>query len=88
MNSELDIYSNVYLCMYTFPEFHMIILFQECSSSGRDENETVFNVINVFEIPKFKYVIERKRFIKDEENSLKVDLYPDPKWKAQHLIDR
>lgn len=53
-----------------------------------EELETVLNVINIFEIPKFKYNIERKKFLKDADTSCKVDLYSKPTWRTQFLIDR
>ncbi|XP_011550188.3 DNA polymerase epsilon subunit 2 [Plutella xylostella] len=59
---------------------------KECSSSGLEETETVLNVIDAFSIPKLNYDNERKRFLKDVNSP--NNLFPDPKWKAQFLIDR
>ncbi|XP_013195137.2 DNA polymerase epsilon subunit 2 [Amyelois transitella] len=65
---------------------HVETAFKECSSQGLEETETVLNIIDAFSIPKLKYDTERKKFTKDLLNT--NNLYPDPKWKAQFLIDR
>ncbi|CAH2242217.1 jg25150 [Pararge aegeria aegeria] len=65
---------------------HLEVAYRECSSSGLEETETVLNIIDAFNIPKLIYDNERKRFSKDV-NAVN-HLYPEPKWKAQFLIDR
>lgn len=64
---------------------HLEIAFKECSASGLEETETVLNVIDAFNIPKLSYDNERNKFVKSVQ---KNNLYPEPKWKAQFLIDR
>lgn len=65
---------------------HLETAFKECSSAGLEETETVLNVIDAFTVPKLCYDSERKRFVKDVTSN--STLYPEPKWKAQFLIDR
>lgn len=65
---------------------HLEVAYKECSSLGLEESETVLNVIDAFSIPKLCYDNERKKFVKDL--NVKNNLFPDPKWKAQLLIDR
>ncbi|XP_053620479.1 DNA polymerase epsilon subunit 2 [Plodia interpunctella] len=65
---------------------HVETAFKECSSHGPEETETILNVIDAFSIPKLNYDNERKKFVKDVLCT--NNLYPDPKWKAQFLIDR
>lgn len=65
---------------------HVEIAYKECSTHGLEEAETVFNVIDAFSIPKLCYDNERKKFTKDVSTC--NNLFPDPKWKAQFLIDR
>lgn len=65
---------------------HLETAYRECSSQGLEETETVLNVIDAFTVPKLCYDSERKRFVKDVCTN--NTLYPDPKWKAQFLIDR
>lgn len=65
---------------------HMETAYKECSTSGLEESETILNVIDAFTVPKLCYDNERKRFVKNI--STNNTLYPDPKWKAQFLIDR
>ncbi|XP_077300433.1 DNA polymerase epsilon subunit 2 isoform X1 [Arctopsyche grandis] len=67
---------------------HIKLAIKESSNNGLEESETIFNVINAFQIPKFNYNIERKKFLRDEKNSLKVDLYPEARWRFQYLLDR
>lgn len=42
------------------------ILLKESVKSGFDETETVVNVISAFEVPRFEYNTERKKFFKDD----------------------
>lgn len=65
---------------------HIEVAYKECSTSGLEETETIFNVIDAFSIPKLRYHSERKRFLKDDKVS--NNLFPEPKWKSQYLIDR
>lgn len=65
---------------------HLETAYKECSSLGLEETETVLSVIDAFSIPKVNYDNERKRFFKDVNTT--NNLYPEPKWKAQYLIDR
>ncbi|CAG4966167.1 unnamed protein product [Colias eurytheme] len=64
---------------------HIEVAFRECCSSGLEETETVLNIIDAFNVPKISYDNERKKFIKDVTSN---NLYAEPKWKAQFLIDR
>ncbi|CAH0714861.1 unnamed protein product, partial [Brenthis ino] len=65
---------------------HLEVAYRECSSSGLEETETVLNIIDAFDVPKLHYDNERKKFVKDI--NAKNNLYPEPNWKAQLLIDR
>lgn len=65
---------------------HIEVAYKECSSSGLEESETVLNIIDAFSVPKLNYDNERNKFVKDISAS--NNLYPEPKWKAQFLIDR
>lgn len=65
---------------------HLEVAYRECLTSGLEETETVLSVIDAFSIPKLNYDNERKRFTKNV--STDRHLYPDPKWKAQFLIDQ
>lgn len=59
--------------------------FQENCSSGLDDGETVFSVINAFDIPKFKYNIEQKKYVID---NTKRNLLPSANIRADYAIDR
>ncbi|VVC86913.1 unnamed protein product [Leptidea sinapis] len=65
---------------------HLETAYIECSTSGLEETETVLNVIDAFSVPKICYDSERKKFVK--EINTNNNLYPDPKWKAEFLINR
>jgi DNA polymerase epsilon subunit 2 len=65
---------------------HLETAFKECSSLGLEATETILNVIDAFSIPKLHYDNERNKFSKDVDTT--NNLYPEPKWKAQFLIDR
>ncbi|XP_068624144.1 DNA polymerase epsilon subunit 2 [Battus philenor] len=62
------------------------VAYKECLSLGLEETETVLNVIDAFNLPKLYYDNERKKFLKDL--GAKSILFPEPKSKAQMLIDR
>lgn len=54
------------------------IAIQECVEPNKLKNtETVFNIINAYEIPKMKYDICRKKFVIDNESS-----YPEAQYKS------
>jgi DNA polymerase epsilon subunit 2 len=40
------------------------MLLQDCVRSGLNETETILNVISAFEVPRFAYSSERKKFLK------------------------
>ncbi|CAK1589796.1 unnamed protein product [Parnassius mnemosyne] len=65
---------------------HLEVAFRECSSLGLEETESILNVIDAFNIPKVCYDNERKKFVKDV--TARNNLYPEPKWRAQMLVDR
>lgn len=66
-------------------DFCFLVDFQENCSSGLDDVETVFSVINAFDIPKFKYNIEHKKYVID---STKRNLLPSADIRADYAIDR
>ncbi|XP_063231386.1 DNA polymerase epsilon subunit 2 [Bacillus rossius redtenbacheri] len=59
---------------------------QECLRSGLDKTETVFNVISSFEVPRFLYDLERKKFMKSSEPS--PEIFGPPIDKAAIYRDR
>ncbi|XP_061705388.1 DNA polymerase epsilon subunit 2 [Cydia pomonella] len=65
---------------------HLETAYRECSTAGLEETESVLSVIDDFSIPKLVYDNERKKFSKSVDTDR--HLYPEPKWKAQYLIDR
>ncbi len=58
---------------------------QECSNSGLDESETIFSVINAFDVPSYKYDNDRKHFISDKSHK---SILPDATFKSIYLNDR
>lgn len=57
---------------------HIKIAIEECLEPNKlKDTETVFNVINGYNIPKIKYDISKKKFIIDNENS-----YPETQYKS------
>lgn len=59
--------------------------FQDSCSAGLDDNETVFSIINAFDVPKFKYSIEQKKYAIDKT---KRNLLPTAEIRADFSIDR
>ena len=39
-------------------------MFQDCFQTGFEDSETVFSVINAFDVPSFTYIKENKKFIR------------------------
>ncbi|KAJ8874034.1 hypothetical protein PR048_024874 [Dryococelus australis] len=58
----------------------------ECLRSGLEKTETVFSVISSFEIPRFSYDLERKKFIKS--NDPPPELFAPPVDKASIYRNR
>lgn len=58
---------------------------QDSCNVGLDDSETVFSVINAFDIPKFKYSIEQKKYVIDKT---KRNLLPAANIHAESAIDR
>jgi len=57
---------------------HIKIAIEECLEPNKlKDTETVFNVIDGYNIPKIKYDISKKKFIIDNENS-----YPETQYKS------
>ncbi|CAB3237840.1 unnamed protein product [Arctia plantaginis] len=65
---------------------HLETAYKECSLEGLEENETILNVIDGFTVPKLCYDQELKKFVKDVSSTM--CLFPEPKWKAQYMLDR
>lgn len=73
-----------FLCF--FQCFFIRFSFKDCTSAGLDEHETVFSVIDAFDVPRFKYNEERKKFLLDTDSERSI-LAPT-NMKAQYLRDR
>lgn len=58
---------------------------QECSNSGLDDSETIFSVINAFDVPSYKYDNDRKHFILDTNHK---SILPGATFKSTYLNDR
>ncbi|XP_069698977.1 DNA polymerase epsilon subunit 2 [Periplaneta americana] len=70
---------------------HIELAIQDCIRSGPDETETVLNVINAFEVPRFVYNLERKKFLKinaDSVHNAAPQLFDSPLAKANLFRDR
>lgn len=64
---------------------HLELAIKECNRTGLDESETIFSVISAYEVPKFKYNTDRKKF--ELENS-PSSLLPTANLKSVFLADR
>lgn len=58
---------------------------KECGQSGSDGSETVFNVINAFDVPQYKYHQDRKKFLL---NNTPKSILPEANCKVDYLRDR
>lgn len=58
---------------------------QDCTRSGLDDAETVFSVINAFDIPKCIYNSEKKKYEFDSANR---SFFPPAKYKGEYMKDR
>jgi DNA polymerase epsilon subunit 2 len=64
---------------------------QDCVRNGFDETETVLNVISAFEVPRFEYNSERKKFLKVNIGNARAEaphLFDLPTAKASLFRDR
>ena len=62
------------------------IAVQECSAQPDEESDDAFCVISAFEIPRYKYNSDRKKFLKETTNG--VYLHPDAPCKAEVFKER
>nr|CAD7430037.1 unnamed protein product [Timema monikensis] len=66
---------------------HIETAIQKCLRKGLDETETIFNVINTFNVPRFTFNIETKKFTK-VCNTSPQQLFAPPRAKAFLFRDR
>lgn len=64
---------------------HLEIAIRHCTSQGLQDGESTFSVINAFDIPRFKFDAERKKFLLDTQ---KRSIMPDCSMKAGYIADR
>lgn len=62
-------------------------LFQECQRSDSEDSESVFSIINAFDIPKFFYNEERKKFLPEEKNTAQgeIQYVPCASFKSSYM---
>ncbi|XP_067014699.2 DNA polymerase epsilon subunit 2 [Anabrus simplex] len=62
----------------------------ECVRSGQDVTETVLNVISAFEVPRFRFNPERKKFLKvlDSKDAPAPEIFHSPDAKGSLYRDR
>uniref|UniRef100_A0A336M4A5 DNA polymerase epsilon subunit n=1 Tax=Culicoides sonorensis TaxID=179676 RepID=A0A336M4A5_CULSO len=65
---------------------HLDLAIRDCTNKGLDENETIFSVISAFEVPRFKYNEDRKKFTIDSESTR--SFIADCSMKSQYIRDR
>lgn len=58
---------------------------KECSSTGLNDTETIFSVINAFDVPKFTYDSHKKKFICNDKNK---SFLPNANNKAEYIRER
>nr|CAD7454346.1 unnamed protein product [Timema tahoe] len=66
---------------------HIETAIQKCLRKGLDETETIFNVINTFNVPRFTFNIETKKF-RQVCNTSPQQLFAPPRAKAFLFRDR
>lgn len=64
---------------------HLELAIKECNRTGLDESETIFSVISAYDVPKFKFNTDRKKFELDNSQS---SLLPAANFKSVYLADR
>lgn len=71
--------------------YYFVLLLQDCIRSGLNETETILNVISAFEVPRFEYNSERKKFLKVNTGSDHAEtphLFDLPSAKASLFRER
>lgn len=79
-----DNYIELFICskyIYTI----MLMFFQDNCNAGLEDGETIFSVINAFDIPKYKYDNERKKYFLEDKPR---NLLPSATARAEFLVDR
>jgi DNA polymerase epsilon subunit 2 len=61
---------------------------QECCQNEFDETVDILNVVSAFDIPKFVYNTERKKYLLFDNSSHSINLFGDPKDKAEMFRHR
>ncbi|EAT45964.1 AAEL002785-PA [Aedes aegypti] len=64
---------------------HIELAIKEANNTGLEDNETIFSVINAFDVPRFHFHEEKKMFMPD---SGKRGFFPGPDTKAEYIRER
>ncbi|XP_058812218.1 DNA polymerase epsilon subunit 2 [Topomyia yanbarensis] len=64
---------------------HIELAIKEANNTGLEDNESVFAVINAFDVPKFRYCEEKKKFLPATGTR---GLLPGPDAKSEYIRDR
>lgn len=67
------------------PNSMILFLLQECNSQVFDDTESVFTVINAFDVPRFTYNTEKKKYALDHSSRTFI---PNANKKSEYLKDR
>ncbi|XP_055613280.1 DNA polymerase epsilon subunit 2 [Uranotaenia lowii] len=64
---------------------HIELAIKEANNTGLEDNESVFSVISAFDVPKFRYCEDKKKFLPETG---KKGLLPGPDAKSEYIRDR
>lgn len=64
---------------------HIQLAIKEANNTGLDDNETIFSVIGAFDVPRFRYNEEKKKFLPDNGTR---SFLPGPEAKSEYIRDR
>ncbi|XP_062555161.1 DNA polymerase epsilon subunit 2 [Armigeres subalbatus] len=64
---------------------HIELAIKEANNTGLEDNETIFSVINAYDVPRFRFNEEKKKFLPD---SGKRGFLPGPDAKAEYIRER
>lgn len=64
---------------------HIELAIKEANNTGLEDHETIFSVINAFDVPRFRYNEEKKQFLLDAGRR---GYLPGPNVKAEYIRER
>ncbi|XP_046858107.1 DNA polymerase epsilon subunit 2-like [Xenia sp. Carnegie-2017] len=81
-----SIQNNIVLSSTSIGKDLVVNAVEECSEGSEEKSDNVFAVIDAFEVPRYEYNVDRKKYLRDTINDF--HLHPTASCKAKFYQDR